>query len=331
MDSQETKRRNTLVTGGTGFVGKALLPQLVAAGDVVRATTRDASKAPRVSGVEWVDCDVNARDDLDRALADIDVAYYLVHAIGSSANYAETEQRAALEFRAAARRAGVQRIVYLGGVAPSGRPSEHLQSRLRVGELLREGSVPTLELRASMIIGNGSVSWQIVRDLALRLPAMLLPSWTDSKTSPVDIRDVTQALLLGREMPLAESAWFDLPGPEVMSARDILLRLAALRGRHIPHLRVPLLSVSLSSWWLKLITRADFAIARELVLGLSNDLVAESDEYWGKVGYRPKFGFDEAARHALSGEANGAQDDAWQVGARWEESVVQLFGQKLQR
>lgn len=331
MDTEQSKeKRRVLVAGATGFVGSALIPRLVAAGYRVRAATRDASKAPQVRGVEWVDCDVNAPDDLRRALSGVDVALYLVHAIGTSANYAETEQRAAIEFRSAARQANVQRIVYLGGVAPKGEASEHLQSRLRVGELLREGSVPTLELRASMIIGAGSVSWQIVRDLALRLPAMVLPAWTDSKTSPVDIRDVTEALLRGIEVPLESSAWYDLPGPEVLSARDILLRVAALRGRKIPHVRVPLLSVSLSSWWLKLITRADFAVARELVLGLSNDLIAESDEYWTKIDYRPLFGFDDAARHALADE-RAPKDDAWQMGARWEESMVQLLGEKTSR
>lgn len=324
----DTQRR-VLVTGGTGFVGQALIPRLIELGYAVRATTRDASKAPSSTGVEWLSCDIQARAEVERALEGVNVAFFLVHAVGSSSDYGQREQQAAQLFRECAERAGVARIVYLGGVEPEGKPSEHLQSRLRVGQLLREGPVPTLELRASMIIGNGSVSWQIVRDLALRLPAMLLPSWTDSRTRPIDIRDATQALICGMDVPLPESAWFDIPGPETLTARDILQRVAGLRGRRIPHLRVPFLTVSLSSWWLKLITGADFAVARELVLGLSADLLPRDEHYWELAGYRPRWGFDDSARDALASERTPG--DAWQAGARWEESLVQRITQKQPR
>jgi len=332
MDSNRNApdKKRALVAGGTGFVGRALLPRLVEAGYAVRATSRHVSKSPAIPGVEWLESDVRERADLERVLRDVDVAFFLVHAMGSGeSDFAQAEQRTALQFREAAGRAGVKRIVYLGGVAPEGKPSEHLQSRLRVGELLREGPVPTLELRASMIIGNGSVSWQIVRDLALRLPAMLLPSWTDSRTCPIDVDDVTEALLRGVDVPLNESTWYDIPGPETLSAREILLRVAALRGRHLPNLRVPLLSVSLSSWWLKLVTRADFAIARELVLGLSTDLLPTRLGYWDAIDYRPKWDFEASARRALANEP--APDDVAGVGARLEEALVQLVARKLSR
>jgi len=332
MDSNRDAPGKTrvLVAGATGFVGQALLPRLVSAGHTVSATSRDVSKAPVVEGVAWITCNVKDPADLDRALRDTDVAFFLVHAMGrGESDFAEAEQRAATEFREAAGRANVKRIVYLGGVAPAGKPSEHLQSRLRVGELLREGPVPTLELRASMIIGNGSVSWQIVRDLALRLPAMLLPSWTASRTCPIDIEDVTEALLRGLDVPMSESTWYDIPGPETLSAREILLRVAALRGRHLPNLRVPLLSVSLSSWWLKLVTRADFAVARELVLGLSTDLLPTRLGYWDAIGYRPKWNFEASARRALASETRPS--DVAGFGGRLEEAVVQLVARKLPR
>ena len=332
MDSKRNaaKKRLVLVAGGTGFVGRALLPQLVGAGYAVRATSRDVANTPAIQGVEWLACNVQEQNDVERALRDVDVAFFLVHAMGGTeTDFAEAEQRSALEFRQAAARSGVKRIIYLGGVAPAGEPSEHLRSRLRVGELLREGSVETLELRASMIIGNGSVSWQIVRDLALRLPAMLLPSWTDSRTCPIAIEDVTTALLRGVDVPLQESTWYDIPGPEVLSAREILLRVAALRGRHLPSLRVPLLTVSLSSWWLKLVTRADFSVARELVLGLSTDLLPTRDGYWDAIDYRPKWSFEASARRALAEE--NRPGNAAGVGARLEEAVVQLVSRKLPR
>jgi len=322
-------KKLALVAGGTGFVGRALLPHLVDAGFAVRATTRRVSEAPPVEGVQWQACDIQDPAGLELALRDVEVAFFLVHAMGrGESDFAEAEQRAAREFREAAGRLGVKRIIYLGGVAPAGKPSEHLQSRLRVGELLREGPVPTLELRASMIIGNGSISWQIVRDLALRLPAMLLPSWTDSRTCPIDIEDVITALLCAAASPLPESNWYDIPGPETLSAREILLRVAALRGRHLPNLRVPLLSVSLSSWWLKLVTRADFSVARELVLGLSTDLLPTRN-YWDVIGRRPQWSFEASARRALAEESTPG--DVAGVGARLEEAMVQLIARKLPR
>ena len=207
---------------------------------------------------------------------------------GGRRDYAEVERTAALAFREAAADAGVRRIVYLGGVAPEGRPSKHLRAAWRSARFA-PGPVPALELRASMIVGNGSASWQIVRNLAMRLPAMLLPAWTESRTCPVAIEDAVVALVRGLDVSLPESAWFDLPGPEVLSARDILLGVAALRGRRVPGVRVPLLSVSLSSWWLKLVARTDFSLARQLVLGLTTDLLPRDARYWEAIDYEPRW------------------------------------------
>ncbi|MDP1824455.1 MAG: NAD(P)H-binding protein [Archangium sp.] len=322
--------RRVLLTGATGFVGKALLPALVKAGCHVRATTRSAKPPGKSPGLEWVTCDVGRREDVERALQGIDVVIFLVHAMGAGAHgYAQTERRVAQELRDAAARAGVARIIYLGGVAPSSEPSEHLKSRLAVGEVLRAGPVPAIELRASMIIGNGSASWQIVRDLAMRLPAMLLPSWTASRTCPVDIEDVVVALVRALDVPLPASAWYDIPGPDTVSGAQILSTIASLRGRRVPSLRVPFLSVSLSSWWLKLVTRADFSLARELVLGFKADLLPTDDRYWGEIDYRPRWTFEAAARKAL-------KDEPWPPGVRGvagvlEETLVQLVSPRVSR
>jgi uncharacterized protein YbjT (DUF2867 family) len=317
-----------LVTGGTGFVGRALLPALVAAGHSARATTRDVSRAKPAPGLSWVRCDVTNRDDVARALEGTDAAYFLVHSMGGGRrDYAEIERAVAVQFQEAAGRAGVKRILYLGGVSPADRPSKHLQSRLQVGEILRAGPVPALELRASMIVGNGSASWQIVRDLTMRLPAMLLPAWTESRTCPVAIEDVTVALVRGLDVPLAQSAWYDIPGPAVLSAREMLLRVAALRGRRVPGLRVPFLSVSLSSWWLKLVARTDFSLARQLVLGFTTDLLPRDGRYWEMIGYEPQWTFDRAAHHALARE----ETDPTLRGriGKLGESMVQLVSPKL--
>ncbi len=315
------------MTGATGFVGKALVPALVAAGYEVRATTR--GRPPKdADHIEWVTCDIGKRADLDRALAGIDAVFFLVHAMGGGAqDYAQTEKRVAAQVRDAAERAGVTRIIYLGGVAPAAEPSEHLQSRLAVGEVLRAGAVPAIELRASMIIGNGSASWQIVRDLAMRLPAMLLPSWTASRTCPIAIDDVVVALVRALEVKLKVSAWYDIPGPDTVSGRQILSTIAKLNGRRVPTMRVPFLSVSLSSWWLKLVTGADFSLARELVLGFKTDLLPADARYWAEIGYQPRWSFEAAAQKALQGED-------WRPGLRGfagklEEAIVQLVSPKV--
>jgi uncharacterized protein YbjT (DUF2867 family) len=290
-----------LVTGASGFIGRALVPVLQARGFSVVA----ASRRSRVSadGVVWRTCDLLDPASLSEAFDGVRVAYYLVHSMGgAAANFRELERQTAEAFVASAAQAGVQRIVYLGGPAPRGVPSEHLRSRLEVGEILRAGPVPVVELRASMVIGNGSASWQIVRDLAVRLPVMVLPKWLASRTRPVALRDVVEGLVSAADVPLAHSEWFDLPGPEVMSGQQILQRIAALRGRHFLALKVPFLSPQLSALWLRLITRTDFALARELVLGLKADLLPKDERFWSLIDHTELMSFDAAARHALASE-----------------------------
>jgi uncharacterized protein YbjT (DUF2867 family) len=333
--STATEARPVLVLGATGFVGKELIRALVARGVRVRAASRrpeafanaDANADGR-DGIEWMRCDVSSRDDVARAVEGVQAVYFLVHGMGGGAHdYAEEERKSALNVRFCAEHAGVERLVYLGGVAPMHVPSVHLRSRLDVGEVLRAGKVPTLELRASMIIGSGSASWQIVRDLAMRLPAMLLPAWTRSRTRPIAIEDVVVALVRALDVPLNESAWYDIPGPDTVSGRDILLRIAALRGRRVPSLAVPLLTVSLSSWWLKLVTRADFSLARELVLGFKEDLLPRDERYWALIGYSPRWTFDAAARRALAAEP--FELSVRGMAGMLEEAVVQIVSPKL--
>lgn len=308
-----------LLTGATGFIGRNLLPRLESLTAGVRCLTRDPDQAGRRwPGRNWVRGDIGEPASLAAALEGCEAAYYLVHGMGSAApGWAEEELRWASGFAEAARAAGVRRIVYLGGVAPQGAPSAHLLSRLQTGEVLRAGPVPCLELRAGMIIGAGSASWTIVRDLAARLPAMLLPAWLAHRSEPVAVDDVVAALLAGLRVELEGSTWWDIPGPEPLSGREILLRVAAVLGRRPVLLRVPLVTPRLSSHWIRLVTRADYAIARELVEGLTSDLLAARPGFWELAGLTPPMALEESARRAFAAEAGSLS-----TAGRWAEALA---------
>jgi nucleoside-diphosphate-sugar epimerase len=278
--------------------------------------TRDAARARRREpGLDWVEGDVGDAASCAAALNGCQAALYLVHGMGEGADYHRREVGAASTFSRAAAAAGVERIVYLGGVAPTGAGSEHLRSRLDVGEALRAGPVKTIELRASMIVGCGSLSWLIVRDLAARLPVMVLPRWLKSRTQPVAIGDVVIALVRALGLPLAASAWFDIPGPVTLSGEQILEETArVMELAHPRMLEVPFLSPRLSSLWVRFVTRAKWSVAREVVVGLTEDLLAQDDRFWDLVGHPRRLAFAEAARLALDAErCEGPVPGLWGV------------------
>jgi uncharacterized protein YbjT (DUF2867 family) len=259
------------------------------------------------------------------AMKGCEAALYLVHGMGSGDEDFRARQRAAAEtFAAHAERAGIGRTLYLGGVEPQGPPSEHLASRLAVGRILRAGAVPCLELRASMIVGYGSESWWIVRDLAARLPVMALPLWMRHRTQPVAIRDVVIALVRGLSLPLEAGASWDIPGPEILSEKEILMQAAEALGLAPPiTLDVPLVSPILSSYWVQAVSRAGWDVARELVLGLTEDLLARNSTYWDMIGHRDRLTFMEAARAAIREErAAGCAPEGLPAAV---ESVVRLL------
>lgn len=306
--------RSLLLTGATGFVGRAVRRALTRQGWRVRCLSRDAARAQkREPALEWVQGDVADRDSCARALDGCQAALYLVHGIGEGADYRRHEVAAADTFASAAAAAGVERIVYLGGVAPMGTGSDHLRSRLDVGEALRAGSVRAIELRASMIVGHGSLSWLIVRDLAARLPFMVLPRWLKSRTQPVAIDDVVVALVRTLELPPTPIAWFDIPGPETLSGGDILEETARVMGLEQPHMiQVPFLSPRLSSLWVRFVTRAEWSVAREIVIGLTEDLLAHDDGFWELIGHPHRLSFAEAAKLALDAECGDRRiQGAW--------------------
>ena len=255
--------------------------------------TRDAERARRREpALDWVQGDVHDASSCARALDGCRAALYLVHGVGEEGDYERREIAAALTFSQAAAEAGVERIVYLA---------------------LRSGPVKTLELRASMIVGAGSLSWLIVRDLAARLPFMVLPRWLKSRTQPVAIDDIVVALVRALDLPLDASEWFDVPGPVTLSGQEILDETARVMGLEPPRtIRVPLLSPRLSSLWVRFVTRAKWSVAREVVLGLSEDLLARDDRFWQLVSHPRRLSFAEAARLSLDAErGDGPVRGAW--------------------
>ncbi|MCO4761320.1 MAG: NAD(P)H-binding protein [Myxococcales bacterium] len=306
-----------LLTGATGFVGAALAPALVARGfDVIQASRRPERAAQTHGGGKWIAYDANVKRSVEAAVRDIDVVVYLVHAMSDGKGYAEREHDSAFLLREACAAAGVKRILYLGGVEPRAHPSRHLASRLATGRVLREGRVPTWELRAGMIVGDGSQSWQICRDLAMRLPLMVLPAWLQSRSRPVAIEDVVRALSLAVDLPDQGPQLFDLGGPDVMSAANILFAIARLHGMRPITVPVPLLTPRLSSHWLRIVSGADIAVARELVDGLRHDLLPTQPSFFDHVGHTPR-GFEEAASDALAAYRPDRRTAAIEGVVRW--------------
>jgi uncharacterized protein YbjT (DUF2867 family) len=284
-------------------------------GHEVVGLTRDRSRAVRRwPERNWVEGDVADEAALSRAMEGCQGAYYLVHGMAEGGgDFHRREVECAERFARAAAKAGLRRAVYLGGMRPSGPVSEHLQARLDVGETLRAGGCPTVELRSSMIVGHGSLSWLMVRDLAARLPVMVLPRWLKSRTQPVAVDDVMVALVKALEMPLSHSEWFDIPGPDTFSGREILgLTADAMHLRRPLTVEVPVLSPWLSSHWVRFVTRAEWSVAREVVVGLANDMVAQDDRFWALIDHPHRLHFVEAARRALAAErADGPIPGFW--------------------
>ena len=292
--------KTVLLTGASGFVGSHVSAALKGSDWNVRRATRNRARAT-ASG--WVHLDVEDEDTIRPALRGCAAAVYLIHSIDDSDDYPEREARAAEAFLRAAEREGVKRIVYVGGVAPAGRPSRHLQSRLKTGDILRSGSVSTIELRCGLIIGAGGSSWMMVRDLAARLPAMLLPRWLLYSSWPVWIEDVVLAIVRALDFPLEGSAWFDVPGPERMTHADFLGRVAKSMGKDPRLVGVPVITPTLSSYWIALVTRADLSLARELVQGLQSDLDPSGRAFWDELGDEQPSAFQTAVYQALEDEA----------------------------
>ncbi|MEU2053155.1 SDR family oxidoreductase [Streptomyces bungoensis] len=315
-----------LVTGASGYIGGRLVPDLLDAGYRVRCLVRTPRKLrdhPWAGRVEIVQGDITDAAAVARAMEGVDVAYYLVHALGTGRDFERTDRTAAQVFGEQARRTGVGRLVYLGGLTPAGVPeselSPHLRSRAEVGRILLDSGVPTAVLRAAVIIGSGSASFEMLRYLTERLPVMVTPRWVHTRIQPIAVRDVLRILVGCAGLPSDVSRTFDIGGPEVLTYLEMMQRYAAVAGLHrrivVP---VPVLTPGLSSHWVGLVTPVPAGIARPLTESLRHEVVCRERDIERYVPSPPgqPLGFDRAVGLALQRVRDA------QVSTRWSSASV---------
>jgi uncharacterized protein YbjT (DUF2867 family) len=289
MNDDPPAMQRILLTGATGYVGGRLLPALEKLGHPVRCLARRPEYLrPRCSGTtEIVAGDVFDADTLKQAMGGIHTAYYLIHALGGTRSFVEQDRRAAEVFAAVAAQAGVQKIIYLGGLGRGSDLSPHLASRQEVGAILRSGRVPVLEFRASIIIGSGSLSFEMVRALVHKLPVMITPRWVRTQAQPIAIEDIIAYLTAALDVDARQSAVYEIGGADVISYQGIMREYARMTGLKRLIIPVPLLSPWLSSLWLTFITPLYFKVGRHLIGGVCNDTTVGSPQALTDFPVRP--------------------------------------------
>jgi uncharacterized protein YbjT (DUF2867 family) len=305
-----------LLTGASGYVGGRLLEQLEQAGRRVRCMSRRPEQmAGRTAPTtEIVTGDVTDPASLTHALAGVDAAYYLIHSMGGGAGYRAADRAGAEAFGAAARAAGVRRIVYLGGLGGGSDLSPHLASRQEVGATLAASGVPTLELRAGIVIGSGSTSFEMIRALVDRLPVMICPRWVATRTQPIAIEDVLAYLVEAVDVGPAENRIIEIGGPDRVSYGELMHEYARQKGLRRLMIPVPLLTPHLSSLWLGLVTPVYARVGRALVEGLRNETVVNDTAARDLFRVRPR-GVAEAVARALVNE------DREFAATRWSDAL----------
>jgi uncharacterized protein YbjT (DUF2867 family) len=313
-------RPRILVAGASGYIGGRLVPALVERGAQVRCLARNPAKLaalPWAGQVDVVEGDVLDRSAVEAAMAGCTAAVYLVHSMGGSADFADADRRAAAAFRDGAAAAGVEQIVYLGGLGQDGSTlSPHLRSRHEVGRILADGPVPVTELRAAVIIGSGSASFEMLRNLTEVLPVMVAPTWVRTRCQPIAIRDVLHYLVASLEVPAARGRILEIGGPEVVTYEEMMATYAAVAGlRRRLVLRVPVLTPRLSSLWVGLVTPLPAGLARPLVDSLVNEVVIV-DRSADEVLPHRCMPFREAVELAIR------QVEGLQVPSRWSDATL---------
>lgn len=308
---------NLLLTGANGYIGLRLLPELLAAGHHVVALVRDKRRFPgeefEKAGerLQIIEGDLLAPESLPPIPLPLDAAYYLVHSMGASGDFASREQETAHHFCEWLDREGCQRVVYLGGLADDeSELSEHLRSRRKVEAILDESQADLTVLRASIIVGSGSASFEIVRDLAEKLPVMICPRWVNTRCQPIAIRDVIRYLIGLLEVPETRNKTFDIGGPEILRYRDLLAGYARVRGLTRRFIPVPYFSPRLSSWWLYLMTSTRFSLAQALVTSMKNETICGENRIRELIPFELST-YQLAVERALSRIAQNRVPSSW--------------------
>ena len=326
--------RRVLVTGASGYVGSRLVTTLLSQGFIVRVLVRDPAKIVGQSWFSDVEVAVGSATEYSEiypALADVHTAFYLLHSIGAGPRFDEVEQKMALTFGQASKDAQIKQIIYLGGIVSYGsnKASQHLASRANTGTCLAKFGVPVLQLRAGIIIGSGSASFEMIRHMTHRLPVMITPKWVNNRTQPIAIRDVLYYLSKAAALSDPLSGVFDIGGPDIFTYANLIeefARISKLRKRII--IKVPFLSVWLSSLWIGLVTPVPVALARPLVGSLVNESIVDQKHSITKIISPPASGLltvDKAFELALS------KVEHHQVESRWSDaSAIMPPWQKTQ-
>lgn len=295
--------RVVLLTGASGYVGGRLIPLLERQPLTLRCLARTPDKLrPLVrESTQVVPGDVLDSPSLDDALHGVHTAYYLVHLMSGSKDFEKEDRQAATNFAHAAKKAGVSRIVYLGGLGDDDEPrlSPHLRSRHEVGEILRDSGVEAIEFRAGMVVGAGSTSYELMKSLTDRLPVMLCPRWLATATQPIAVDDVLAYLLAAKDLSTGESRIFEIGGPDVVTYGDLIREYARQRGLRRLLISVPVLTPYLSGLWLALVTPATYEVGRHLIEGLKNPTVVRDKKALEVFSVRP-MGVKEAISRAIA-------------------------------
>lgn len=304
-----------LVTGATGYIGGRLVPRLLAGGYAVRCMVRDPLRLngrPWESDVEVVQGDVLQPDSLVAAMAGVDSAYYLIHSMAGGADFHERDMLAARNFGAAAKQSGVRRIVYLGGLADeSAQLSKHLASRQQTGAALREAGVPVTEFRAGVIVGSGSLSFEMIRYLTERVPVMICPRWVYTRTQPIGVREVLDYLTATLSVEASTGQIIEIGGAEVVEYGDMMMTYAKVRGLRRWMVRVPVLTPRLSSYWVNLVTPIPAVIARPLIEGLRNENVVHDHSAQELFPDIQPVGYQTSVERALNRLKAGDVESYW--------------------
>ena len=303
-----------LLTGATGYLGGRLAPRLLNRGYHVRCLVRDPD---RLHGYEWEDQveivqgDVLKPDTLPSAMEGVDTAYYLIHSMAAGPGFAERDRRAAANFGRAAKVAGVQRVIYLGGIDPGGdETSDHLQSRIETGDVLRETGPPLTEFRAAVIVGSGSASFELIRHLTERLPVMITPKWVRTRSQPIAIRDVLCYLIDCLRISETEGRIIEIGGPEILTYEDMFRIYAEVRGLKRWVVDVPFLTPNLSSLWAGLVTPISPALARPLIKGLGSEVLVTDPSGMALFNVEP-IPYEAAVRLALARFRSDEVETSW--------------------